>query len=1131
MQHQTHVRVPGQLIVTKDAWADPRAHSSWDPIAANNSVALQSAIDQWGTTNGGPVLLPEGVLKLTAGVTWRKFTRLSGSANSSIDATGIATGIALQGATANDGAVLENFRMIGPPANTGVSSMFDGAVAIDVGAGALNGIIRNVLVEGFSNQLRLEGVQEWLVEHSRFTGPRNKNIIVRANSINVRFLVCQAQHAGWLDEPTFEDACYWIGTYNGVSPENVIIDSPLTDESVNSTMGHPKRTIFFKAGRLHQLINGSVYVSNNSIGVTVGAACEDVTLDNMRVKSYIAAAEDRVAALMIEVQPGALRTKLRNVVTEPHPSGGDIDDQGTDTTFENVNGEYRLVGDQSFAKAGKGRKMQGGTNAKVGTATFVAGSVTVANTSVKALADQLVLVTVQAAGGTLGMPYVASRVVGTSITFTSTSASDTSTIAYELVDLTPSFKPSDISGLAGWFKADAITGLADSDPVSSWPNSGTGAAAVQATTADKPTYRTAVHSGLPAVYFDGATDRLEVDSLAITTRCTVIGVVRNLSQAAHQVLVGRHSSTDPDSAVGQLWTRYVGGGNLHSFSAKTDAGAEGLTLDTVARFGATKLVTARQYRNPDDNTFTTVLRVNGTEVFTSSGLAGTITTNQTTIGGARANGAFSSAWKGYVHELLVWPDKTLSNSEIVRVEAYLTTKWNLDATGDIVHLDFSALSAGAIASHPDLSKEANTAAQSTSGYRPVAVAAAQNGLSVARFTPANDHHLRVDGAQIGFGWTVVAVAKHNSQAQAGDIFGSRSSTSDWPWQKVGFNGSNQMHTHTRLDANAGEATVQANAGTDWRVYIWVRDGNYISLYRDDILLTTVQHGGFNGSVTTDRAFIGASSDIAGTISNEFDGDIGQIRVIEHPLNATERAAVVAAMRTKWATTPFAPKDISGLLLDLDFSAVPAGAIASHSDLSGNGNTATQGTGANQPIGVAAVQNGLNIARFDGVTDHLRADTVAMGTAWHVFAVMNKTTQAGSRDIVSARRASTNVPVQTCGFVATDLQNIVHRSDGNVLTNVGEATATGVGTFGLYGWSRSGDSLYVERNNIERATATQTLGATTLDRFIIGATLNAVNTVLEAAAVDIGRLLIYNVRLSTDDRLTLYNYLKTIWNLP
>jgi hypothetical protein len=93
-----------------------------------------------------------------------------------------------------------------------------------------------------------------------------------------------------------------------------------------------------------------------------------------------------------------------------------------------------LATDDDFAitTAGKGLKVKEGTNARMGTATLVAGTIVVANTSVTATTR--IFLTVQTAGGTQGFLRISARTAGTSFTITSTSVSETSTVAWLLVE-------------------------------------------------------------------------------------------------------------------------------------------------------------------------------------------------------------------------------------------------------------------------------------------------------------------------------------------------------------------------------------------------------------------------------------------------------------------------------------------------------------------------------------------------------------------------------------------------------------------------------------------------------------------------------------------------------------------------
>jgi hypothetical protein len=109
---------------------------------------------------------------------------------------------------------------------------------------------------------------------------------------------------------------------------------------------------------------------------------------------------------------------------------GNITSTGLNTVSgANINA---TLGPVDVTTAGSGLKVAEGANAKQGTAVLVAGAVTVADTAVTA--NSRILLTSQVDGGTPGFVRVSARVAGTSFTITSSSATDTSTIAYEIFE-------------------------------------------------------------------------------------------------------------------------------------------------------------------------------------------------------------------------------------------------------------------------------------------------------------------------------------------------------------------------------------------------------------------------------------------------------------------------------------------------------------------------------------------------------------------------------------------------------------------------------------------------------------------------------------------------------------------------
>ncbi|MDX1660775.1 MAG: PKD domain-containing protein, partial [Gemmatimonadota bacterium] len=98
--------------------------------------------------------------------------------------------------------------------------------------------------------------------------------------------------------------------------------------------------------------------------------------------------------------------------------------------------------------------------------------------------------------------------------------------------------PSSLDGLVLWLKADGLTGLADGDPVGTWPDaSGAGADAVQATASRQPVYRTSRLNGLPALAFDAENDGMSTP-VDPPTETTVFVVYASRAAASGYALNG-----------------------------------------------------------------------------------------------------------------------------------------------------------------------------------------------------------------------------------------------------------------------------------------------------------------------------------------------------------------------------------------------------------------------------------------------------------------------------------------------------------------------------------------------------------------------------------------------------------------
>lgn len=96
--------------------------------------------------------------------------------------------------------------------------------------------------------------------------------------------------------------------------------------------------------------------------------------------------------------------------------------------------DYRLAIDGGIAilDNNSGLHISEGLNSTIGSVTLVGGTAVATTTHVTA--DSRIFLTIQSPGGTVGSVYVSSRVPGASFTISSTSGTDTSTVAWVIIE-------------------------------------------------------------------------------------------------------------------------------------------------------------------------------------------------------------------------------------------------------------------------------------------------------------------------------------------------------------------------------------------------------------------------------------------------------------------------------------------------------------------------------------------------------------------------------------------------------------------------------------------------------------------------------------------------------------------------
>jgi hypothetical protein len=221
------------------------------------------------------------------------------------------------------------------------------------------------------------------------------------------------------------------------------------------------------------------------------------------------------------------------------------------------------------------------------------------------------------------------------------------------------FVPTDIAGLLAWYKADSLA-LNDNDAVSSWADSGgsLGLAATQATSGNRPVYKTNIQNGLPVVRFDGTDDYLQTATFG-----------SDQAQPTTWFVVTKNTATDSTQ-------RHVIDGSHATGTKRQAIGRRNSSGNKWFVWAATFLLNGADDTNW--NIFTAILngassshQVNAATA--ANGNAGTQVLNGITIGANNVS-PFSNCWTGDVGEVLLYSG-SLSSGDQTSVRNYLNGRW------------------------------------------------------------------------------------------------------------------------------------------------------------------------------------------------------------------------------------------------------------------------------------------------------------------------------------------------------------------------------------------------------------------------------------------------------------------------
>jgi hypothetical protein len=251
---------------------------------------------------------------------------------------------------------------------------------------------------------------------------------------------------------------------------------------------------------------------------------------------------------------------------------------------------------------------------------------------------------------------------------------------------------------------------------------------------------------------------------------------------------------------------------------------------------------------------------------------------------------------------------------------------------------------------------------------------------------------------------------------------------------------------------------------------------------------------------------------------------------------TLREAEALRRAGTWPGSFVNPLSISGLQLWLDGadastlydattggSLVAAdGAVARWEDKSGNGRHATQDTSGNRPSRKAAIQNGLDVLRFDGSNDFFSLSAATTTSSYTSFFVFRRTS-AGIHSV------SLGPATESGNYAAWWFSdNFVYESSRSVIdfTTHGSAN-TSTGAFALVTTRTGTTSIATRRNGSTLATVTSGAGVTNPASgswTAVGRGDNAPTT----HNGDMCEVILYDSALSDANRALVENYLLAKW---
>jgi len=707
---------------------------------------------------------------------------------------------------------------------------------------------------------------------------------------------------------------------------------------------------------------------------------------------------------------------------------------------------------------------------------------------------------------------------------------------------------------AAWYDAaDSDTIAETGGAVSQWNDkSGNGYNVAQGTGSAQPTI--GAINGLNALQFDGIDDLMVSTSFSLTdpdVQIVAVCTMENGSFGGARIVGLNAGGTDFSDPLGVAFLRGATNENIRVTRNSTSSGTVDITYGEP-------FIGGMVYDSVGGR-----VRVNGGTPSSDAPYTGAFGATELRIGAFTGN-----FLQGDIGEIILTKD--VSDDTRKRIEGYLAHKWGLEAQlpydhpyklnpptqavqqeqlwlpsdikttawYDAADADTIAETAGAVSQWDDKSGDDEHLVQAVGTDQFATGVDTQNGLNVL---VANSDYMEKTSFPIptSGNFAVFSVTEFDaSNSNFDGMFGTLGTTpNDFNLISKTF-GSWDGRLAVRGVGASNDLTGGPYNGTGFRLFNvnfdW--DSSISNAFVDGVKRTP--DGAYTTKLDTPCTFL---LGINSGLTKKFTGKYGEVIIVEDCSQAT-RQRIEGYLAHKWGLTANLPlnhpyrhvpptKNKSGVNMwepsqlttsawydaaDADTITETAGAVSQWDDKSGNGNHATQGAGANQPLTGNATINGLNVLTGNAVEGSADMAVANADTVKSCFAVYD----------VSVEPSSPNKIMMFGNIDSGGPEEFVRWDDTQTSF---DGLGTNTGKYSLNGGSDSA----VATGHSDTAVRT---GANVIE--MVSTNSFALNRIMGRADLDVGptqfyklgELLWFDTELSLDDKQKVEGYLAHKWGL-